>query len=180
MFRLCFEKYIIDKKFNGYYLWERVGLFQYTEKLSGVDDLINFFTKDDVNETVEHVLSTQQAKEIAYNTRDKYSSGFKTHINMTSAKIKEDNCDYSYGVYEDFIAEFTKQELGEGWIRRGDHPESFFTENGKSKIHASIYSFYGVYMIMKTLSDFVKVEKFIEENIYEGAFKGKLINKWSI
>ena len=34
MFRICWAKYIIDKKIDGYYLWERIALFNYRERLS--------------------------------------------------------------------------------------------------------------------------------------------------
>jgi hypothetical protein len=180
MFRLCWEKYIIDKKFNGYYLWEKIAPFSYAEKMSGVDedDLMNYFIKDEFSETVEHVMAQAQAKEIGKSMKEKYGSGFKTHVEMTIAKVNDDGYDYDYGTYDDFIAEFTKQELADGWERKSEHPESFFTKEYESKIHASMYCFKNVYMVMKTLPDFARVEEFIANNRYESAPKGKQINKW--
>ncbi len=174
MFRLCLEKYIIDKKFNGYYVWERVAPFKYKEVLSGVNSLVNFFIKDDVRDTVEHVLSKKQSKQI-YNS----NSEFKIHIKLTLDKVKKYGNDFSYGTYDDFIAEFTKQELDGGWDRDEMNPQSFIANKYTSKIHASLLMFNNIYMIMKTNADYLKVENFIKDNEYKPIPSGKLVDKWN-
>lgn len=177
MFRLCWEKFIIDKKVTGYYLWERVLPFKYKEVLSGVESLTNYFIKDDLSDTAEHIISKKQLKN-KFNTEN-YKNSYKTHVNMSQDKCKN-GFSFDYGSYDDFIAEFTKQELSGEWKREKDYPESFFDSNGNSRIHADMFMFNGVLMIMKTIGDFIKVEEFIKENKYAPNEPGVKVDKWSL
>jgi hypothetical protein len=57
VFRICWAKYIIDKKIDGYYLWERIALFNYRERLSKEQSLVDFFIEDDLNDMAEHIMT---------------------------------------------------------------------------------------------------------------------------
>lgn len=178
MFRICWAKYIIDKKINGYYLWERTGAFKYKERLSGVESLVDFFVKDDINDFAEHILTKEQAKKAYYD--DSYKANYKTHIELsTSSALKEDKF-FDYGTFNQFMREFTKVELEEGWKREIEYPKSFFTDKPETKVHASLILFDSTYMIMKTLSDYVQFLKFIKSKALEINVDDKKINKWSI
>lgn len=175
MFRLCWEKYIIDKKINGYYLWERVAPFKYEERVSGEDSLVDFFVEDDVENIAEHILSENQAQSIYI----EYEGHYKSHITRTVGSSKQENLSFDYGTYEDFISEFTKIQLGPGWERKIEYPDSFFRHDENSSVHASLIKFNNIYMIMKTLRDYIKFNEFLKENkmhVDDNTFK---TNKWS-
>lgn len=175
MFRLCWEKYIIDKKINGYYLWERIAPFTYEERVSGEDTLVDFFVKDDINDVAEHILSKTQSKNIYGN----YKSNYKIHIDRTIDSTKEYSKPFDYATFEQFMREFTKVQLDSGWERKPQYPESFFRHDRDSSVHAGLICFDGVFMIMKTLKDYIQLEDFIHKNILKVDDNQAKINKWS-
>ena len=174
MFRLCWAKYIIDKKVNGYYLWERTAPFTYAERLSGVQSLVDFFVKDDLSNIAEHIMTKKQSESLYVGHKSSYNS----HIKRTLDCVSSEDLPFDYGTFDQFMREFTKIELDEGWTRKAEYPESFFSERGK--IHASLILFDGVYMIMKTLKDYIKFEEFEKERILKVDSSKKKINKWSV
>lgn len=175
MFRVCWAKYIIDKKVNGYYLWERTAPFTYTEKLSGVQSLVDFFVKDDLNDVAEHIMTKEQTKHIYGSS---YKSSYNSHIERTLDCVRSNDLPFDYGTFDQFMREFTKIELSDGWARNPEFPESFFNDRGK--VHANLILFDDVYMIMKTLKDYIKLEEFIKERVLEFDDKKKKIDKWSV
>lgn len=176
MFRICWAKYIIDKKVNGYYLWERTAPFVYTERLSGVNSLVEFFVRDDLTDVAEHILTKGQAESIY---KMDYKSSYKSHIKRTIDCTKSEQMPFDYGSFDNFMTEFAKVQLEEGWFRKTEYPESFFTERDKTGVHVGLIKFDGVYMIMKTLSDYIKFEEFIKERVLEVDDQQMKINKWS-
>jgi hypothetical protein len=172
MFRLCWEKYIIDKKFNGYYLWERVAPFKYIERLSGVSSLVDFFIDDDVYDFDEHIISKKQL------SFDKYKANHRSHVDRSIEYATTEKLKYSYGTFETFISEFTKKQLGDGWIRKNEYPESFFTDSQETQVHANLILFNGIYMILKNYKDYYKFKEFLKENGLK-LEKPERVDKWS-
>jgi len=174
MFRICWAKYIIDKKINGYYLWERVAPFKYVERLSGIDSLVDFFVKDDVGNIAEHILTKDQTRNLYNSDKSEYKSHIKRTIKNTRTKGS-----FDYGTFDNFMTEFAKVQLEEGWTRNPEYEESFFTERPDTSVHVDLIKFDGVYMIMKTLKDYIKFKEFIKERALKFNKDDKKINKWS-
>lgn len=174
MFRLCWAKYIVDKKFNGYYLWEKVAPFTYIEKVSGENSLVDFFVKDDIKNIAEHIVSKNQKKDL-YNS---YKSNYNSHIKRTIESTKSGKL-FDYGTFDNFMTEFTKIQLEEGWRRNIEYPRSFFCDRKDTDIHANLILFDGVYMIMKTLNDFIKFEEFVKEKELEFNQSERKVDRWS-
>lgn len=175
MFRICWAKYIIDKKVNGYYLWEKVAPFTYVERLSGAQSLVDFFVKDDISNIAEHIMTKEQTKDLF----SSHKSGYNSHIKRTLDCTKK-GFSFDYGTFDNFMTEFAKVQLEEGWRRNPEYPESFFSDRKNTSVHADLILLDGVYMIMKSLKDYIKFEEFSKERALTFNNMEKKIDKWSV
>jgi len=101
---------------------------------------------------------------------DIYRINYFAHISQV-----KDNCDKrAYGTYNQFVQQFEKRK--NDWELK--YENSFFIHDKsfscKSKCHAGIYCFDGVGMIMKTVEDFKKSQKFLKNEAKMS--KNKLVN----
>lgn len=88
-----------------------------------------------------------------------------THKKMTTDKTKQ----WGYGNFETFKREFEKIE----WEEVDIWEDSFFDYSTNSKIHASIFQFNGIGMVISRPTDYRKVMKFLDEKIKERLPKSK-------
>ena len=125
MRRLCWEKYIIDEKFDGWYIWKRTSPFIYKEIAAGVESVIPYLDGS-IERTAEHILTKKQADGWK-NKVGKYTASYQTHIEVSQKQINENNSNFDYGSYEDFVSELSKRELAGLWEREHKYPESYFS-----------------------------------------------------
>lgn len=175
MFKLSLSQFLFEHKVDGYHLYKRITPFNYNKVLDGGDkvDLINFLVEEDFN--VLKPISKNEAKKVL----KRYDSEIKDwHLRHLKNPIEE-NKKYGYGTFDDFIAEYTKHQLDEGWIRDPQYPESHFTKDHKCKIHCHYIVFDGVHMLLKEPKDFLKFLEWEKENIIVPNFSDNQVDKWA-
>jgi len=175
-----YPRYYIEVKLDGFHLWKKKSLFKTEEIMTGgdKDDLLDKL----IDEKFEMPFKKINASEVVKYVKKEYGDGayYKTHIERCKESAAKENKKFGYGTYEDFIAEFTKIQLADGWARDKSFEESFFgrEERGRNQIHASLIVFDDVYMIMKTTKDYIKFNRWVKDNIMTFESKGLEVKKW--
>jgi len=173
MFKLSLSQFLFEQKIDGYHLYKRTTPFNYTKVLDGGDkvDLINSIIKEEFN--VVKSIYKKDAKKV-YN---KYNTSIEDwHLRHLTNPIKE-NLKYGYGTFDDFITEYTKHQLNEGWLRNPQYPESHFAEN--CKIHCHYIVFDGVCMILENPTDFLKFIEWEQANTIVPNFLSNKVDRWN-
>lgn len=80
---------------------------------------------------------------------------FEIHKKMTI----ENTDQWGYGDFNIFKREFLKRE----WINEEKYRDSFFDRSTNSKIHAKIYQFDGIGMVIKEYKDYCEIQDFLEK-----------------
>lgn len=174
MFKLALAQYLFEHTFYGYNLYKRITLFNYEKIIDGGDrvDLIKFLAKEEFN--IINKVSKKSVDKILNN----YRSTENDYIRHKMGPIN-DNKKYSFASFDDFITEYTKIQLTDGWIRQPQYPESHFTKDYRAKIHCDNIEFDGVNMILKTPEDFLKFKEWEKINTIIPDFSNNQVNKWS-
>jgi len=174
MFKLSLSQFLFEQKIDGYHLYKRIIPFNYIKVLDGSDkiDLIKFITQEEFN-----IIKPIRKKD-AKNVFNKYDQSIKSlHLRHINNPI-EQNLKYGYGTFSDFIAEYTKYQLNEGWMRDPQYPESHFIKNNNCRIHCHYIMFDGIHMILKDPTDFIKFIEWEQNNIIIPDFSNNKIDKW--
>lgn len=175
MFKLALTQYLFEYTFAGYNLYKRIKPFNYEKIIDGGDkvDLIKFLVKDefDVINKVSKKSISKVLNNYKYTTKNDYMRHKMGPIN--------DNKKYGFASFDDFIAEYTKIQLTDGWVRQPQYPESHFTKDYRGKIHCDNIEFDGISMIFKTPEDFLKFKEWESTNVIIPDFSNNQIDKWS-